>query len=126
MGILGLQHAGHQVRHGPHALTDLGTALEATGQTDVHVPVFIGLDPSLLLHITLTYNRASLHGGVDFITGTVQEARVNKDHTVFSCTDTFFQVHRGAALFIHDAHFQGMALDRKSTRLNSSHVNMSY
>jgi hypothetical protein len=32
VGDLLLQHGGHQVGHGPHALADLGAAAQAAGQ----------------------------------------------------------------------------------------------
>ena len=46
---------------------------------------------------------------MDFVTGTVQEASVDEHNTVFGRTDTFFQVHGGTTLFVHDAHLHGEA-----------------
>src|SRR5690606_4139390 len=64
-----LQHAGHQVRHGPHALADLRAAGQAAVQAVVDVPVLVGGDPLLRLHGGLAHHRAGLHGGVDLVTG---------------------------------------------------------
>src|SRR5690606_8339468 len=74
MANLDLQHLRHLVRNGPHALADLCTALQTTDQAVVDVPVFIGLNPGSGLHVALANHRTSLHGGMDFVTGAVQEA----------------------------------------------------
>ena len=49
LGDLLLDHLGHQIGHGPHALTDLGASGQAVGQTGVDVGVLVGLDPRLAL-----------------------------------------------------------------------------
>src|SRR5699024_9059683 len=105
-----LQHGCHQVRHGPHAFTDLCLAGQAGGQTNVHVPVFVGGNPLLATHGGLAHHRTGFHGRMDFVTGTVEEAGIDEHHTLFGGSDTGFQVDGGAALFVHDAHFQGIAL----------------
>ncbi len=103
------QHVSHQIRHRPHALADLGTTTEATGQAGVDVPVFVSLDPGRAFHVALANHRAGFHGGVDLVTGTVEEAGVDEHHAFFGGTDTFFQVDGGAALLVHDAHLHGEA-----------------
>src|SRR5690554_7876888 len=103
------QHAGHQVRHRPHALADLGAATEAAGQTGIHVPVLVGLDPGRAFHPALADHGACFHGGVDLVTGAVEEAGVDEHHALLGGTDTLFQVDGGAALFVHDAHLHGEA-----------------
>ena len=45
---------------------------------------------------------------MDFITSTVKEAGIDKHNAFFSRADALFQVNGGAALFIHDTHFQGI------------------
>src|SRR5690606_26898136 len=89
-----LHHLLHFIRHGPHALADLGVARQAALKTDIHVPVFVGGNPLLLLHVGLAHHGARFHGGVDLIAGTVEEAGVDEHDTLFGNTDTFFQVHR--------------------------------
>src|SRR5690554_1013465 len=104
-----LQHVGHQVRHGPHAFTNLRLTRQASGQAHIDVPVFVGTDPLLAAHGGLAHHGAGFHGGMDFVTGTVEEAGVDEDNTLFGFGNTGFQVDRGTALFVHDAHFQGIA-----------------
>ena len=103
------QHAGHQVRHGPHALTNLGNATETGFQADVHVPLLVGIDPGRLLHRTLADKRTQLHGGMDLIPGAIQETGVNKHSPLFRGVDTGFQVNCGATLLVHDADLQAEA-----------------
>src|SRR5690606_16028645 len=105
-----LQHAGHQVGHGPHALADLRTAGQAEVQTVVDVPVLVGGDPLLALHGSLAYHRAGFHGGVDLVTGAVEEAGVDEHHALAGFLDAGLEVDRGTALLVHDAHLQGVAL----------------
>ncbi len=100
---LGLQHCLHQIRHGPHALADLGTSLQAAGQTDIDVAILIGADPGGVFHLALGHHRPCLHRGVNLVAGTIKEAGVDKGHARFGRADTLRQVDRGAALFIHDA-----------------------
>src|SRR5690606_12841106 len=104
-----LEHAGHQVGHGPHALADLCLALQAAGQADVDVVVLVGADPLLGLHRGLAYHRAGFHGGVDLVAGAVEEAGVDEHHALARFLDAGLEVDRGAALLVHDADFQGVA-----------------
>src|SRR5690606_27416314 len=77
-----LEHARHQVGHGPHALADLRPAGQAAVQAMVHVPVFVGGDPLLPLHGGLAHYRAGFHGGMDLVTGAVEEAGVDEHHAL--------------------------------------------
>ena len=45
MADLLLQHVGHAVGRGPHALADLRLARQAAGEADIDVAVLVGLDP---------------------------------------------------------------------------------
>ncbi|MCY1391936.1 hypothetical protein D9M71_67910 [compost metagenome] len=104
-----LEHGGHQVRHGPHALADLRLALQAGGQADVDVVVLVGADPLLGLHGALAHHGAGFHGGVDLVTGAVEEAGVDEHHALGGFPDAGLEVDRGAALLVHDADLQGVA-----------------
>ena len=75
------QHVGHPVRHCPHALADLRPAGKPACEADIDVPVLIGADPGRALHIRLADHRTGFHRGVDFVTGPVEEAGVDEDHT---------------------------------------------
>jgi hypothetical protein len=46
---------------------------------------------------------------VHFIAGPVEEAGVDEKDAILRRADAFLEVHRGAALLIHDAHFQGVS-----------------
>ena len=46
---------------------------------------------------------------MDLVTRTVQEARIDKHDTILGGADALLEVDRGAALLIHDAHFQSEA-----------------
>ena len=106
---LGGHHLGHLVGLGPHALADLGVARQAALQADIHVPVFVGVDPRQGFHVALARHGARFHGSVHFVTGTIQEAGVDEDHTLLGLTDTLLQVDGGAALFVHNTNFQGVS-----------------
>ena len=106
MADLLLQHRRHQVGHRPHSLADLGMALQAAGQADIDVPVLIGLDPGGFLHVALADHRPRFHGGVHLVAGPVEEAGVDETHALGCRADALLEVHRGAALLVHDAHLQ--------------------
>src|SRR5690606_12431770 len=99
----------HQVGHGPHALADLRATGQAAVQTVVDVPVLVGGDPLLALHGGLAHHGAGFHGGVDLVTGTVEEAGVDEHHALAGRLDAGLEVDGGATLLVHDAHLQGVA-----------------
>ena len=82
---------------------------QAAFQTDVDVPVFVGLDPRGGFMSSLADHRACFHRGVHFIAGAIEEAGIDEHDAFFRSADAFFQVDGGATLFIHDADFQGVA-----------------
>ena len=69
------------------------------------------MNPGAGLHIAFAQHGAGLHGGVHFVAGAVQEAGVDERHAAGRCGDTGFQVHAGAALFVHDAEFDGAVFE---------------
>mmetsp|Transcript_87333 Transcript_87333/g.138597 ORF Transcript_87333/g.138597 Transcript_87333/m.138597 type:complete len:200 (+) Transcript_87333:499-1098(+) len=81
LGNLAIQHVLHTVRLGPHALSNLGLSLQSTMQSNVHISRLIGLNPVLLLHISLSDHRASKHARVDLVSGTIKEAGVDEEHS---------------------------------------------
>ena len=48
------------------------------GQADIDVPVLVGLDPGLRLHVVLADHGAGFHRGVDLVAGAVEEAGVDE------------------------------------------------
>ena len=103
-----LDHVGHQLRHRPHALADLGPAGEPGRQTDVDVLVLVGLDPVGGLHRALADHRPGVHRRVDLVAGAVQETGVDEHHPVSGGFDAGLEVDRGAALLVHDADLEGV------------------
>ncbi|MNQ53152.1 hypothetical protein D3C85_671850 [compost metagenome] len=103
------EHRRHQVRHGPHAFTDLCATLQAGAQTDIDVGVLVGADPFFRLHVRLAHHRAGFHGGVDFIARAVEETGVDEHHTLARRLDAGLEVDRGTTLLVHDPDFQGVA-----------------
>src|SRR5690606_33387137 len=65
-----LQHFSHQVGHGPHAFTDLGTTTQTALQADLNVVALVGRLPVSLFHVGLAHYGASLHASVDFVAST--------------------------------------------------------
>ena len=106
MADLLLQHLGHPVGRGPHALADLRPAAQAAGEADIDVAVLVGLDPGGVPHLVLADHRAGFHRGVDLVAGAVEEAGVDEDDPVGGGGDAGGEVGAGAALLVHDAHFQ--------------------
>src|SRR5699024_12418381 len=99
-----LQQGGDEVRHGPHALADLGATAQTAFQTHLNVVALVGVNPVGLLHGGLAHHGACVHGGVHFVAGTVEEAGVDEGHTLVGCGNTGFQVGTGTTFFVHDAH----------------------
>ena len=102
-----LQHFGHQVGHGPHALADLRLAAQAAGQAHQHVVLLVGLDPGAALHVALADHGAGLHGGVHFVAGAIEETGIDEGHAAAGGVDAGLQVDAGAALLVHDAQLHG-------------------
>ena len=104
-----LHHERHQIRHGPHALADLSVARQPAFEANIHVPVFVGLDPRSGLHVALADHRPGFHGGVHLIARAIEETGVDEEHAVLRRPDAFLEVHRGAAFLIHDPHLDRVA-----------------
>ena len=102
------QHFRHQIGHRPHAFADLGFAGQAALQAGLDVAGFVSGNPFAGFHVAFAYHRARLHGGVHFVAGAVEEAGIDEDDAVGSRLDARGEVGRGAAFFVHDAHFQGV------------------
>lgn len=109
VGDLLLKHGSHQVGHGPHALADLRTALQAGGQANVDVVVLVGTDPLLVFHGAFAHHGAGFHRGVDFIASAVEETGVDERHALGGSLDAGLEVDRGTALLVHDADLDGVA-----------------
>ena len=105
-----LQHGRHLVRHGPHALADLGLARQAAANADIDVPVFVGLDPWLGLHLGLRDEGAGFHGGVDLVAGAVQEAGVDEHAAFLGLGNAGSEIDRRPAFLIHDADLQRVTI----------------
>ena len=103
------EHLGHEIRHGPHAFTDLCLPLQAAGQTHVYVPVLVGVDPGLRLHGTLGGDSAGFHAGVNLIAGAVKETGVDEHNALARAANTLGEVHASAPLLVHDPYFEGIA-----------------
>ncbi len=78
-------------------------------QADINVIVLIGLDPRAGAHVVLAHHRPGLHRGVDFIAGAIKKAGVDEHHAIGCSANAGGEIHRCAALFVHDAHFHGVA-----------------
>ena len=107
------QHVRHLVGRGPHALADLGMAGQAVDQAHVDVPVLIGLDPGLRLHVVLADHRAGFHRGMDLVAGAVEEAGIDEADPLRGVLDAGLEVDRGAALLVHDADLHGVFRQRQ-------------
>ena len=100
---LGFQHVGHEIRHGPHALADLGMPAQAAGQPDVDILPFIGIQPDGFLQIGLARCDAGLHRGVDLIAGAVEKTGVDERDPRARGTDALGEIDAGAPFLVHDA-----------------------
>ena len=109
MAHFGVKHLGHEIRHGPHAFSDLCLPVQAAGQTYIDVPVLIGVDPGLPLHGALGGDSTGFHAGMNLIAGAVKETRVDEHYALARAANTFGEVHGSAPLFVHDADFEGIA-----------------
>ena len=81
---------------------------QAVDQADIDVPVFIGLDPGLRLHVVLADHRARFHRGMDLVAGAVEEAGVDEADALQRLLDAGLEVDRGAAFLVHDADLHGV------------------
>ena len=109
MADLLFEHIRHQIRHGPHTLTNLRFALKAALETNINVPVFVGGDPCSLFHIAFTDHWTRFHRCMNLVSGAIKEARIDENHALLGGAYAFFQIHRCAALFVHNPHFHGIA-----------------
>ena len=101
-----LNHIGHHIGHRPHAFADLRATLKTAGQTDIDIPIFIGIEPAAGFHIGFTDHRTHFHGSMNLVARAIEKAGIDENHPRFGGADTFFQIHRGAAFFIHNSHFE--------------------
>ena len=106
MGDLLGQHVGHAVGHRPHALADLGMADEAALEAGIDVGILVSRDPARLFHVALADHRPGQHGGMDLVSGAVEEAGVDEEDAPAGGADALFQVDRGAPFLVHDAHLE--------------------
>ena len=123
VAYLGLEHIRHAIRHGPHTFANLGVALQAAVQSHIDIPIFVGVYPGLALHGALGGYCAGLHAGMDLVTGSIQEARVDKDHPFPGPVDTFRQIKGGATFLIHDANLEGVWAQPKNLLDTGEHFN---
>jgi hypothetical protein len=117
-----LEHRGHQVGHGPHALADLRLAAQPALQPDQHVAALVGLDPGAALHVALADHRPGLHGGVHLVAGAVQEAGVDEGHAAAAAAMQALRltlVRRSSSMMPSLTVFSGRP-SSASTRPNSS------
>ena len=106
-------HVGHHVGRGPHAFADLRSARKAAGKADLDVARLIGLYPAAGFHLRLADHRASLHRGVHFVAGAIQEAGVDEDDPVFHRMNARGEVSGRAAFFVHHADLDGVTRKAK-------------
>ncbi len=106
-------HVGHQVGFRPHAFADLRLAGKTRRNADIDVGVFVSADPGLALDGIFRQEWTGEHAGVDLIAGAVEETGVDEKDAVFYGANTFFQIHGGAAFFIHHTNFDRVALETK-------------
>ena len=107
------QHVRHLVGRCPHALADLGMTGQAAGEADVDIPVLVGLDPGLGLHVVLADHRAGFHRSMDLVAGTIEETGVDEHDALRGVLDAGLEVDRGAALLVHDPDFDGVIGQRQ-------------
>ena len=110
VGNLLLQHGGHQVGHGPHPLADLRAPAQAGAQARQHVAALIRSKPAARFHIALADHGAGVHGGVHFISGAVVDPGVDEGNATARFVDARHQVDGRAALLVHDAELDGVAI----------------
>ena len=102
------QHFRHQIGHRPHAFANLRFVRQTAGQAGLHIAGFVGFDPGTVFHVVFADHRAGVHGGVDFVAGAVEKTGIDEDHAPFGGGDAGGQIERGAALFVHNPHFQSV------------------
>ena len=106
-----LHHRRHVIGRGPHALADLAMSRQTGFEPDIDVPVLVGEQPARRLDFVLRDHGVGLHAGMDFIAGAIEEAGIDEHHAIASGANALLQVHRGAALFVHDANLERAWLD---------------
>ena len=102
------EHLRHEVGLGPHTLANLRTAPQTARQAGVDVEVLIGVHPARGFHLALADHRPGLHGGVDLVAGAVEEPGVDEHDTLRGLRDAGGEVHRRAALLVHDADLESV------------------
>ena len=80
-------------------------------QANVDVPVLVGHHPVGGFHVLLPNHRAGLHRGVHLVSGAIEKAGVDEEHTVLGGADTFLQVDGGSPLLVHNADLERIAVE---------------
>src|SRR5699024_10492485 len=78
-------------------------------QASVDVVVLVSDLPRCGLQVRLANHWTGQHGGVDLVTGAVQEAGVNERQALLNLCDAGIQVGGSATLLIHHTDLQGEA-----------------
>ena len=103
-----LHHCRHEIGHRPHPLSDLRFTRQATLKADIDIEVFICPDPTFAFDKVLAAKRPCFHRGMNFIARAVKKTCVDESNSRFRGADAFFEVHRGASLFVHHTDFHGI------------------
>src|SRR5438094_895225 len=82
-----LDHFRHLVRRCPHPFADLRPPPKPASETHINVPILIGFEPDAIFHLSLADHWASFHGSVNFVSGTIEKARVDERDPVGSGPD---------------------------------------
>src|ERR1044072_7990301 len=103
-------HVAHFNGHRPHALANLCSAAKSGFDADIHIPIFVSLNPRLSFDLFLRQHRSEFHAGMDLITRTIQKPGIDEYHPILRCSYAFLQIHRRASLFVHDPDLERIAL----------------
>ena len=106
MRLLGVHHLLHLIGLRPHAFADLRLARQSAANADVHVPVFVGIDPRLRLYCLFRQHGPCVHAGVNFVTRAVEKTRIDKDKSFPYRMNALLKIDGCASLFVHHANFQ--------------------
>jgi hypothetical protein len=103
------QHIRHLIRRGPHPFANLRAAGQSTGETHIHVGIFVGLNPRRVLHLVLTNHWTRFDRGVNLVASPIEEPGVDEDCAIGGGADALLQIDAAPPLLVHDADLQGVA-----------------
>ena len=82
MPLFRVHHLFHFIRRRPHTFAYLRFSGQAATNTNINIPIFVGVDLGLTPDRLFSGHRSGEHAGVNFVAGAIEKTGVNKDQSL--------------------------------------------